>query len=345
VISRVAGSCFWLNRYMERTEDLARMIGVNHSFQLDVNLPETERWRPLVVVTGQEKHFVDITPEARRDDAETVLQYLTWDEDNPSSLVSSLRGARENARTIRETISLEMWEVLNDLWVWMRSRPAKRTYQRDRHEFYLHVRNQCMLFHGVAQSTMLHEDPFEFMRLGTALERASQTARLLDVKHHSIGPTEADVETPAEAAHWLATLRSCSGVEPFLKGGDQPFSGRAVADFLLFEGSFARSVLHNLRRARNFLDLVRPPAPSPVGERSKRMISDAIDRFESWDIDKVFEQGLHEVVTWVVDTTAEICVAIHDDFFDPPPVVQAVTPTQSQTQSPAGAQSQTQTTA
>ncbi len=345
MISRVAGSCFWLNRYMERTESLARMLGVNLSFQLDVSLPNAERWRPLVVVTGQEADFVSKTTEAERDDAEVVQEYLTWSEDNPSSLYSSLRGARENARTIRETVSLEMWEVLNDLWVWMRSSQARRIYDRDRHDFYLQLRNQSLLFHGVAQATMLHEDPFEFMRLGTALERAGQTARLLDVKHHSIGPTDPAFETPAEAAHWLATLRSCSGVEPFLKGGDRAFSGRAVAEFLLFEPAFARSVLHNLRRTRNFLDLVRPPEPTTVGRRSKELVAASLARFEEQDIERVFAEGLHELVTWVVDTTAEICVAVQDDFFDPPPLVEPTrAPAEARPPSPAsGAQSQSQT--
>jgi uncharacterized alpha-E superfamily protein len=317
VISRVAESCFWLNRYVERVEVLARMLHVNLTFQLDVALPDAERWLPLVVVTGQQEDFRKRTPAGEIDDAETVQQYLTWSEDNPSSAFSSLRGARENARTIRETISLEMWETLNDLWVWMNERGARRLYERDRHSFYVRLRNQCLLFHGIAQETMLHEDPFEFMRLGTALERAGQTARVLDIKYHSIGPTEAVEETPAEVAQWLATLRFCSGVEPFLKRGDKPLSGRAVAEFLLFDRTFPRSVLHNLDRARNFLGLVRPAPPTRVGERTHARLSETLTLLAGMDVDQVLAEGLHDVLTWIVDTTAEICTAVHQDFFDP----------------------------
>jgi uncharacterized alpha-E superfamily protein len=316
VISRVAESCFWLNRYVERVEVMARMLSVNLAFQLDVTLRHADRWRPLVVVGGQQDHFLAQTPAELADDPELAQRYLTWSEDNPASLFSSLRAARESARTIRETISLEMWETLNDLWVWMGERSARRLYDSDRHSFFVRLRNQCLLYHGVAQETMLHEDPFEFMRLGTALERAGQTARILDIKYHSIGETALS-ETPAETAQWLATLRFCSGIEPFLKREDKPLSGLAVAEFLLFDPTFPRSVLHNLERAHNFLGLVRPPPPTRVGARTDALLSGALDQLTGTDIQSVLADGLHEVLTWIVATTAEICEAVHADFFDP----------------------------
>lgn len=323
MISRVAESCFWLNRHVERVEVLARMLSVNLAFQLDVELADTERWHPLVVVTGQEADFLKRTEKALADDAERVQDYLTFNEENPSSLFSSLRAARENARTIRETISLEMWETVNDLWVWMGERASQRLYERDRHAFYLRLRNQCLLFHGVAQVTMLHEDPFAFMRLGTAIERVSQTARVLDVKHHSIGPTReagAD-ESPTEVAQWLAILRFCSGVEPFLKRKTAVPSGQSVAQFLLFDPAFARSVVHNLTRTENFLRLVRPPAPSSIGERSQALLTATREQLSGMTIESVLAEGLHEVLTWIVDSAGEISNAICADFFDPAPVV------------------------
>jgi uncharacterized alpha-E superfamily protein len=249
-----------------------------------------------------------------------VQHYLTWSERNPSSIYSSLRAARENARTIRETISLEMWETLNDLWVWLGGRVARRLYDSDRHAFYVHLRDRCLLFHGVAQATMLHEDPFEFMRLGTALERSTQTARVLDIKYESVGRTEETEETPSGAAQWLATLRFCSGVEPFLKRDDKPLSGRAVAEFLLFDPSFPRSVLHNLDRTRNFLVLVRPPMPTSVGDRSYAIACEALAALRAMTIESVLERGLHDVLTWIVEATNRIGAAIHADFFDPRPL-------------------------
>jgi len=332
VISRVAESCFWLNRYVERVEVLARMLDVNLAFQLDVSLPDAERWRPLVVVAGQEQDFLARHEAASIEDAEAVQEYLTWSADNPSSLFSSLRFARQNARTIRETISLEMWETLNDLWVFLNDRDSRRLYRKHRNVFYRRLRDQCLLFHGIAQATMLHEDPFRFMRLGTALERAGQTARVLDVKHHSLGPSAADEseEVPGEAAHWLATLRFCSGVEPFLKREDNMLCGRAVAAFLLFDATFPRSVRHNLDRTRNFLDLLCAPARDRIGVRTRELVVTASDHLAKRDVDAVLDQGIHEVATWVVHATAEIASSVVEEFFD------VSTGTMGQTQSQEG---------
>ena len=344
MISRVAESCFWLNRYVERVEMLARMLDVNLAFQLDISVPDAERWRPLVVVSGQERDFLARHGQSSIDDAETVQDYLTWSADNPSSLYSSLRAARENARTIRETISLEMWETLNDLWVFVNDRAARRLYQKDRSVFYRRLRDQCILLHGVAQETMLHEDPFHFMRLGTALERAGQTARVLDVKYHSIGPTPEDerFEKLGEAAHWLATLRFCCGVEPFLKREDNALSGRAVAAFLLFDPAFPRSVRHNLDRAQNFLGLLCAPAPERIGVRSRAKLVEAREYLVAQNIDVVLHEGLHETATWVVDTTGEIATTVIEEFFHP--TIDALGPraaAQTQTQGVSSGATQT----
>lgn len=330
MISRVASSCFWLNRYMERLESLARLQDVNLAFQLDVNLPDVERWRPLVVVTGQQPHYLASKRPEELDDANVAQEYLTWNRDNPSSMLSSLEQARENARTIRETISLEMWETVNDLWLWAGERVARRLYDADRHEFYQHIKNQCLLFHGIAEATMLHDEPFRFMRLGTTLERAGQTARILDVKHHSMGPGEEDIESPTEAAQWLATLRFCSAVEPFFKREVETFSGRAVARFLLFDPALPRSVRCNLERSKNLLGLIRLPG-SKIGEQSARKLQGMLEKLDGLARNPDAIDDLHELFTWLVDTSARVCSLVHDEFFDP-----------SQKPAPGGAATQAQ---
>ena len=315
MISRVANNCFWMNRYIERAEILARLEDVNMAFQLDVDLPNAERWRPLVIVSGQEAHYLKVTAPEAADDADTAQNYLTWNQDNPSSIFQSLSLARENARTIRETISLEMWETINDLWLWLSERTARRQYHDDRHAFYQHIKKQCLLFHGVAEATMLHDEPFRFMRLGTSLERAGQTARLLDVKHHSLGPGS-DVESPSEAAQWLATLRYCSGVEPFFKRELQVFSGQAVANFLLFDAAFPRSVRCNLVRSKNLLKLIRV-ADSNIGERSSTKLGEMLGRLDQAASHPERASDLHALLTWLVDSNTLACQLIHEEFFDP----------------------------
>ena len=281
MISRVADSCFWLTRYLERVDTWSRLLDVTSSFSLDVGPDGSGRWRPLVIVVGQEKDFLERIGAAGMEDAEVVQHYLVWDERHPASLFSSIRAVRENARTIREAMSVEMWEAVNQSWLWLTSRSAKRLYDRERGAFYARLSSDCMMFHGICYSTMLHEDPFTFMKLGRAVERIGQTSRILDVRHHALAESsQDDEESAAMAARWLAILRSCSAYEPFFKRAANVLSGSAVAEFLLFERTFPRSVLQ-------------------------------------LDIDEVRRQGLHRVATWLVDETSVLCNAIHEEFLDP----------------------------
>lgn len=318
MISRVAGSCFWLTRFLERIHTMAQLLEVQSAFSVDVDLPSAERWRPLVIVAGQEEDFLQRIGEQKIEDAEAVQEYLTWDADQPCSIFSSLRGARENARTIREVMSVEMWESLNDCWLWMKSRSARRLYDRDRGSFYRRFSTECMLLHGISYSTMLHEEPFVFMKLGRAVERVGQTARVLDVKHHALGEKPREEESSVEAAQWLVILRSCSGQETFFKRAAKVLTGAAVADFLIFDRTFPRSVLHNLDRARGLMMRLREGDPPGMERRSWEMLERFRGCLLQMDIDDVRHMGMHEALTWIVDTTAELCTSIHDDYLDSP---------------------------
>jgi uncharacterized alpha-E superfamily protein len=318
MISRVADSCFWLTRYLERVDTWARMLDVTSGFSLDVDLEGSGRWRPLLVVVGQEEDFLERIGEDAVEDEEVVQNYLVWDARHSCSLYSAMRAVRENARTIREVMSVEMWEAINESWLWLNSRSAKRLYERERDAFYERLSSQCMLFHGICYSTMLHDDPFTFMKLGRAVERVGQTARILDVRHHSLADADESEESPADAARWLSILRTLSAYEPFFKRAANVLSGPAVAGFLLFDRTFPRSVLHNLDRARGLLMRLRES--EPPGSRSESW--EALERLRGsvlqLDIEEVHRLGLHETLTWIVDDTALLCDAIHDEYLDPP---------------------------
>ncbi len=318
MISRVADSCFWIARYIERVDTLARLLEVNNTFQLDVSLPASERWRPLIIVSGGEEDFLERIGEKAIDDGEAVQEYLAWDPDHPSSILASLRWARENARTVREVLSVEMWESINDAWLWIKNRSARRLYQKERDAFYQHLSRQCMLFHGICYSTMLHEEPFVFMKLGRAVERIGQTARVLDVKHHSLGDKPREDETALDAAQWLAILRSCSAFDPFFKKAENVLGGPAVAGFLIFDRTFPRAVLHNLDRARGLMTRLLEGDPPSM----RRASWDHLERFRGTLLQMtpadVQRLGIHEVLTWIVDETAKLCDDIHDDYLDPP---------------------------
>lgn len=315
MISRVAESCFWLMRYVERCDAMARLLRVHSGMVLDTVLSRDKAWRPLLIIEGEGPAFDARFGLEASGDGEAVQRYLTWDQDCPVSILSSLRVARENARTIRETISLEMWNSLNDFWLWMCGEAARELYEGQRQAFYEEVSNRCHLFAGLSHNTMLHEEPFDFMRLGLNLERAGQTARILDLQHHALGGTASLPSEAVGAAEWIAILRTRSAYEPFFKKVRAPLGGPAVAEFLLLEGAFPGSVRHALTRARNFLDRIRPDDAPEIGVESDARLDALHGYVESLEIDQALEDGIHEVLTDIVDRIAEISQAISQDYF------------------------------
>ena len=241
VISRVADHCFWFGRYLERAESTARVLAVTGNLARDGELTPEQCWLPVIIVSGERAHFADKCGLDAAGSGEIVEQYMTWDEDNLTSIVRSVAAARENARSIREVVSIEAWETINELYLWSTSAAAEAQYREDRLGFYRHVRQLVQLCLGLLRSTMLHDTPLDFIWLGVMLERLGQTARVLDVHHHAFTRL-VNREEVVETALWLGLLRACSGFEPFMKRSQGVVRGEAVAAFLLFEPAFPRSI-------------------------------------------------------------------------------------------------------
>jgi uncharacterized alpha-E superfamily protein len=310
MISRVAEHCFWLARYLERAENTARILEVNQTLLLDFHVPVEQQWRPLLIISGIHDYPNEPT-------AEHIQAYMTWDADNPFSIVSILYWARENARIIREVISAEMWERINFYYLWIRSPAARDVYDTNRHEFYAQVRRVNQLVHGIADTTMSQGEAWEFFKLGTFLERACQTARIMDVKYHMLLPQVEDVGTPVDNAHWVAILMSCSGYEPFHKKARPSLidPGAAVADFLIFDDQFPRSIRWCLRETQSAAAAAagRPDGVGP--NEAERKIAALIAHLDSRTIADVIRDGMHETLTHVVDSVHRIGEAIHAVYF------------------------------
>jgi uncharacterized alpha-E superfamily protein len=203
--------------------------------------------------------------------------------------------AREGARTIRETLSLEMWEALNSAWIWLSAGAGRRLYNRERLAFYEEVMRRCHQFHGACQNTMLHEEPFDFMRLGLNMERVGQTSRVLDLQHHTFGPKKEGPDSAVHAAEWIAILRCCAAYESFFKRSAAPLSGPAVADFLLLHPALPNSVHHTLGRAWNFLARIRGRGENSFGKESSRRLKLLFDDVKTLDMSRIEREGIHEV--------------------------------------------------
>ncbi len=317
MISRVAENCFWLHRYLERAGSTAGMIEVNLSSVLDLQVSAKDSWRALLIAAGEEPGFLERHDAAAATDGQIVQDYLVWDPDNFASVVQMVTLARENARTVRETISLEMWLAINGLWLWLTDGKGRRLFEKDALEFYSRVRREVELLRALTHGTILHDEAFHFMRLGMLLERASQTARLLDVKHHHLGPTDpSQGESPAEAAHWLALLRTLTATESFFKRG-LTLSGAAVAQFLLLERDLPRSVRHCLVRAADSIAYVRELSDGKRGEESATMLDALRTRLRHESGTQLFGFALHDELTYMIDGIANLCLQVRADFFDP----------------------------
>jgi uncharacterized alpha-E superfamily protein len=309
MISRVAEHCFWMSRYLERAENIARTLEVNANLLLDFTVPLEQQWKPLLIISG----IHDMPGEP---DGETVQSYLTWELANPSSIASSLAAARENARIIREVISADMWERINYYHIWMNSSAARDLYNRNRSEFYCQIKRINQLIHGITEGTMSHGESWDFYLLGKHLERACQTARILDVKYHILLPTPDHVGTPVDSAHWMAILTSCSGYEPFNKKRLVSELGSSVADFLVFDPLFPRSVRYCLARCQRAVHAISGrPLAHPRSE-----VEHAIDLLVRWlnlvKIDDFVKAGLHEELTSVIKRIHRIGDLIHRTYFD-----------------------------
>jgi uncharacterized alpha-E superfamily protein len=309
MISRVADHCFWMSRYLERAENTARVLEVNQTLLLDFAVPLEQQWQPLLIISG----IHDMPGEA---DEESVQDYLTWEASNLASIVCSIAGARENARNIREVISTEAWERINFYYLWMQSAQARTLYHTDRSAFYSQIKRINPLITGISEGTMLHGEAWDFFQLGKYIERSSQTARILDVKYHILLPTPEHIGTPIDIAHWVAILMSCSGYEPFHKQRPGADPGIAVADFLIFDSIFPRSVRFCLGKCRSAAYAISGRPLGQPGNEAERALDGLVDWLNLIRIDDFVEAGLHEALTSVINRIHGIGEAIHRTYFD-----------------------------
>jgi uncharacterized alpha-E superfamily protein len=318
LISRVADHCFWLGRYLERTESTARVLAVNSQLALDAELTPEQCWLPVIIVAGEREAFTAKHENGSIAWSETVPQYMTWDEHNLTSLRSSIGSARENARSIREVLSLEAWETINELHLWFTGPSARAEHEKDDYAFYRHIRRQVQLCLGLLRSTMLHDTPLDFIWLGVLLERVGQTARVLDVHHHAFTHLVNRQEV-VETALWLSLLRACSGFEAFMKRNQGKVTGDRVAAFLIFERDFPRSLLYCLEASHDRFEHIRPadqPA-LPGAETAARLhaLTEWLRTHARHEGEEPLAEGIHGMLTHVVDETAAVCNGLSRELF------------------------------
>ena len=241
MLCRVADSIFWMSRYVERIENSARFIAVNLQNKLDGGQLESQAWQPLIELTGDESTFRDRFGSATEEHA---IDFLTFDNSNSNAIIELMRRARENARSVREAISSEMWEQLNQFHLELQSYSIDDVLDSPE-QFFIRVRMTALAFHGTLQSTLSRTEAFHFAMLGQMMERADQIARLLSIKTQALQLDLPDIDPFIDDLGWANILHSASAYEMYRQQHRQIHPAKVVG-FLLSDASFPRSIRHCL---------------------------------------------------------------------------------------------------
>ncbi len=329
MLSRVAESIYWMARYVERAENLARFIDVTLNVILDQPQSTDQQWEPLVLTTGDEEFFQEHYGEPT---GENVTRFLTFDREYPNSILSSLSVARENARTVREAISSEVWEQLNEFYLFVKNAASRGQISGPAQlEFYQEVKQHSHLFSGILDATLPRGKGWHFANLGRLLERADKSSRILDVKYFTLLPHAHDVGTTIDDLQWSAVLRSVSAFEAFRKRY-HTITLHRVVDFLVLDVSFPRAISYCVNWADDSLHQI---AGSPLGtyrnppeQQLGRLKSELVYA----DVDTIINQGLHEFIDRLQMQLNDVGGAIHETFFAMRPVESMQSHLQSQSQ-------------
>lgn len=318
MLSRVAESIYWMSRYIERAENVARFIDVNHNLTLSFQGDFTPQWAPLIFTTGDETLFEELY-DTDSYDQRHVFQFLTFDNRNPNSILSCLTNARENARCVRENLTTAMWEEINKFYLQVRGAAARPVLAQP-FDFLNDVRRSSHLIWGVTDSTMSQGEGWHFSRMGRFLERADKTSRILDVKYFILLPNPKDVGTPMDAVQWGALLESNSALQMYRK-----FHGRiipkSVADFLILDRLFPRSMHHCIIRVEESLHAVTGTGEGGFSNPAEKLVGRLKAELDYTHIDDVIAKGMHQFIDGFQVQLNQVGNAIHESFFQRKPVM------------------------
>jgi uncharacterized alpha-E superfamily protein len=316
MLSRTADHLFWMNRYTERAENTARLLDVNYQTSL---LPQSaamaqKGWQGLLSISELLPAYKEKYDSIQ---AKEVMDFMVKDERNPSSILSCLGAARENARAVRGTLTTEVWETLNQTWLEVRRMIKQGDFETDPSQFFEWVKFRSHLSRGVTVGTMLMDEALYFMRLGTFLERSDNTARLVDVKFHAVETdfygTANNKEQEYDFYHWSAILRSVSGFEVYRKVYRDVIKPERVAELLILRSDMPRSLHASMNEVVSNLSMVTSDQTSETQRRAGKLRSE----LQYGRIDEILATGLHAYLTQFLDRVNDLGSYISRDFLIP----------------------------
>ena len=316
MLSRTADHLYWMSRYTERAENTARMLDVNYQTGL---LGQSEAaaelgWRGLLSISELLHNYTQTHGPVK---AREVMDFMVKDERNPSSILSCLGAARENARAVRGTLTTEVWETHNQTWLEVKRMTASGAFERDPAQFFEWVKFRSHLSRGVTVGTMLMDEALHFMRLGTFLERADNTARLVDVKFYAGQTDFLDTalarDQERDFYHWSAILRSVSAFEVYRKVYRDVIRPERVAELLILKADMPRSLHASMNEVLANLERVSASTESETLRRTGKLLA----QLKYGRIDEILDTGLHSFLTQFLDRVNDLGLHISREFLVP----------------------------
>ena len=315
MLARVADSLYWLARYIERAENTARILDVNLQLTLDSDQtgPEADEreWQPILATLEDQKRFNALYAVTSGD---AVCEFVTFAQENPGSILCTVARARENARTVREYISSEMWERINGLYLWLNSTAARQLFTGSAIDFYRHVVDYSHQFHGTTDATLTHGEGWNFLQIGKYLERADAASRILDLKYHILLPSGERVGGNVDTVQWQAVLKSCSALEAYRKIHTGQVMPWTVAEFILLHEDFPRSVRFSIERLDRALHCISGSDQEHFANEAERLSGRLCSDLRYASIGEILRAGLHEYLDGIQRRLIEINCAMLGEY-------------------------------
>ncbi len=298
MLSRVANSLYWMSRYLERAENTARLVDVNLQLLLDFRALDDKAlvgyWMPIVQSAGDEELFASLY---KRTTAENVTEFLVFQNENGNSILSSVNQARENARMVRDQITVEFWEELNRLYLFLRTPRARKMLRSNPVELFQEIKTSSLLLQGLTNATTVRNEGWNFMQVGKFIERADKTSRIIDVRHTTFPARGAPgATTQADALAWAAVLRSCSAWDAYKANHSAEVHPDQVAEFLLLSDDFPRSVRFCVEQVNLALRRISGVAEGRFCNDAEKLCGRLLAEMQFGTAKEIFDVGLHTYI-------------------------------------------------
>ena len=312
MLSRVAENLYWMSRYMERAEGVARLLDAAFYLELDAaglarDDDGTGPVEGILSILGCRETFEAASPGADRD---AVLRFLTFDRKNSQSILSMIARARENARGTQESISAEVWSELNRLYLYLSGPKAQRRFSASPSDFFAGIKRTCILWSGLVDGTLARDEVFHFLQAGRFLERAEQVNRIVRAKSHHLQEPEPGVNQAMRPIHWSNLLRSLSAYDAYLRTYRDSIDAEGVVCYLLLDSNFPRAMRYCVARCRESLHEISGGDEDGYGSESERLLGRLDGELRYIDVAEIYDRGLPKFLTSVQET----CLRVGDEF-------------------------------